>query len=584
MRNFLCITLLPFFLSAFAIGEEHVLRTADLTKQKSSWLSVCGGGAVSSPVPTEYGFAVYNDGRMVCAFSHEGTVLWQKPVRGKQTPYISSFGDFLYAISASKNLNLINPSGLTLWTTDLGFTPVESPLAGYDGRVFVRGKNTLSCYGINGIRKWSISTAEASKIPLLAFNDGTILAISSQLKNGKSTAIRVSPFGEILEGITFSGKIIAASSSPHGILLSQEDETIGLCRIEDGVAVSAWVANSLTRKNFTAVCPSRDGSQAAFIAQNGKAAEIVIVESLTGKEKNRFLTDAFKTASLSYIRATDAGFVLADEEHALECSADGTIIWSAKLPKKSKWSHLFYTTKNALVICDKDWSLKGYVMNQSVEKKGTKRTAEELSYLPPQRGTGMTAGGLNFERLSMELMQQISVSFDSGNYGIDEKGWLYALKKEAQTFIDDHVSLVRSSHDGLSYFAANPVYAQSLLMLLSKTGTTSFVHEFADLLTLETDPALLSFVIQYAGKEAYDKNGEILKAFETLLTRRLTPRESSTLKGLCDATYEICRFMGKPALNKKGKDVLTYLFYPQFDKGTREYARQTLSRIMELEL
>ena len=196
----------------------------------------------------------------------------------------------------------------------------------------------------------------------------------------------------------------------------------------------------------------------------------------------------------------------------------------------------------------------------------------------------MTAGSLNFERLSLEHMQEISRGLDKGNYAKDEEDWLNGIKRESRTFIDDHASLVRSSHDGLSYFAENPVYTQTLLMLMAKTGTTSFVQDFVSLLSSETDPARLALVIQYAGKEAYDKNGEILKAFENLLSRRLTPRDASTLKLMCDATYEICRFMGKPAINKKGKDILTYLFFPQFDRTTRDYARQTLSRIMELEL
>ena len=571
--------------AVFAKDDTQPLRTADLTKQKSSWIAVCSGGVVAPPIDTEYGFAMYNDGRMVCALTNEGSVLWQKAVNGRQSPYMAAFGDFLYVFSASKKLNLINPSGLTLWTVDIGFEPVEAPLVGYDGRVFVRGKTTLACYGLNGVRKWIIITGDASKIPLLTFNDGTLLAISAQLKDGKSTSIRVSPFGEILESITFAGKLLTAVASEHGILLSQENETIGLCRIENGGAVSKWVANSLAKKNFTVISPSRDASTTAFFAQIGKQTEVVILETLTGRELRRFSLGSFKLADISCLRATAAGYMIADAERALECDENGTVLWSATLPKKSKWTHLFYTASNMLVICGKDWSMKGYVMNQTVEKKAKKNPEKQQhTYLKKQSGTGMTAGSLNFERLSLDYMQEISRGFDIGNYGNKEESWLNSIKKETQTYIDDHSSVVRSSHDGLSYFAENPVYTQSLLTIISKTGTTNFVQDFASLLVTETDPARLALTIQYAGKEAYDKNGELLKAFEILLTRRLTPRDSSTLKLVCDATYEICRFMGKPALNKKGKDILTYLFYPQFDKGIRDYARQTLSRIMELEL
>ncbi len=584
MRTLISISLLFLSLVTFANDAPQALRNADLSKQKSSWLAVCAGTVVAPPLDTDYGFAIYNDGRMVCALANDGTVLWQKAVSGRQSPYMASFGEFLYVVSASKKLNLINPSGLTLWTADLGFEPVESPLVGYDGRVFVRGKTSLACYGLNGIRKWIVITGDASSIPLLTFNDGSILAISAQLKNGKSTAIRLSPFGEILESITFSGKILTAVSSLQGILLSQEDQTIGLCRIEKGTAVSKWVSNSLAKKNFTAILPSKQGKNAAFFAPNGKKTDIVIVDMLTGQEENRFSLGTFKLSDLALLRASDAGYVLADAERALECTEDGKIIWSASLPKKSKWTHLFYTAENALLVCGKDWTLKGYLMNQSVEKKNRKVAENPRSYLQTKNGTGMTAGSLNFERLSLEQMQEISHGFDAGNYGKQEEDWLNGIKREVRTFIDDHASLLRSSHDGLSYFTANPVYTQSLIIAMSKTGTTSFVQDFVSLLAIETDPARLALTIQYAGKEAYDKNGAILKSFENLLARRLTPRDASTLRLVCDATYEICRFMGKPAITKKGKDILTYLFYPQFDKGTRDYARQTLSRIMDLEL
>lgn len=580
---FVCSFILTFF-PLHAKDENTPLRTADLTKQKSSWMAVCSGGVVASPVETDYGFAVYNDGRMICAMTNTGKVLWQKAVNGRQSPYMSAFGDFLYVVSGTKKLNLVNPSGHALWTVDIGFEPVESPLTGYDGRVFVRGKNALACFGLNGIRKWMVKTANASKIPLLILNDGTLLAISDQLKDGKSTSIRVSPFGEVLESITFSGKIIAADSSPQGVLLSQEDETIGLCRIEKGSAVSKWVANSLAKKNFTAICPLDGGKETAFFAPKGKQAEVVIVDTLSGREINRFVTENCRLSSISYLRATENGFVLADEEHAYECRVDGTVLWSAQLPKKSKWTHLHYTENNVLVVFGKDWSMKGFVMNQTVEKAGKKSASKAQSYLAVQTGTGMTASSLNFERLSMEYLEEISKGFDDGNSGKNEEVWLNSIKREIKTYLADHSSVLRSTHDGLSYFTANPVYTQSLLTVLSKTGTTNFAGDFASLLSIETDPARLALTIQYAGKEAYDRNGEILQEFQNILTKRLTPRDVSSLRLVCDSTYEICRFMGRPALTKRGKDIITYLFYPQFDRGIRDYARQTLSRIMDLEL
>ena len=81
----------------------------------------------------------------------------------------------------------------------------------------------------------------------------------------------------------------------------------------------------------------------------------------------------------------------------------------------------------------------------------------------------------------------------------------------------------------------------------------------------------------------YDENGETLTALQSLLANRITPSQTSALKEICDATYKICRFMGRPALNKQGKMILSRMLMPQYDKNTNEYARKTLEKMILLE-
>ena len=584
MRRNLFVLLAIFSLFSVHAEEKRIARTADLGTVRSSWTTVCGGSVVAPPVETDYGFAVFTDGRMIWGSSAKGTILWQKGIRGKVSPYMAAYRDFLYVITDAKKLNLVNPSGTTLWTVDLGFDATETPLVGRDGRVFVRGRGTLACYGLNGVRKWMLDTEKAMPgIPLLTFNDGTLLAVSSELKNGKSTGVRISPFGDLLENITFTGKIITAVSCDYGILISQDDQTIALCSTENGSAVSKWVANSLVKANFIRICPAKTGKTAAFFSQKKSRAETVIVDITTGKKINQFSAGELKLSETSFLRSTEIGWYISDEKYATEFTEDGTVIWIATLPKKNKWDYIFYTEENNVVICSKDWSMRGYLMNQTVTKK-TQPKKNDSSYISFSSVSTSTASSLNVERLSVESLAEISRAFDTGDYGTKERIWLNSLKNESQTLLWDYNSLLQSSHDGLSYFTANPVYTQSLITTLAKTGTNSFSKDFADILLAEKDPARLALAIQQAGKEAYDADGEMLSALATIGQTKLTPRDTSSLRLLCDATYEICRFMGKPALLKQGKDILSYLFYPQFDKGTRDYARQTLTKIMNLEL
>lgn len=581
---FFAVSFFAFCAAAFPKSEEQAVRTADLTKQQSSWLAVSGGTVVAPPVETDYGFAVFTDGRMIFAFSDKGTVLWQKAVNGRQSPYLAAFGDFLYVITANKKLNLVNPSGLTLWTADVGFDVIESPFVGRDGRVFVRGKNALACYGLNGIRKWIIVTSDAGKIPLLECNDGSLLVLSNQLKEGKSTGIRISPFGEILETITFTGKIIAAASCKDGILLSQDDETIGLCSVIHGTAESVWVANSLAKSNFTHIAVAHDGETAAFFNQKGKKTSISLVAINTGTLIAQAELGELQLKNLSYLRATKAGFYLSDEKRAIECEPNGTLIWQTTLPKKNKWDYAFYNAQNYLILCQKDWSLRAYLMNQTVEKKPVAPAQTERPSYVATGAVKSTIGSMNLDHLSSDALTTISTALSQGDYGANEQAWLSAVKTEMQSYFLDASAVLRSSHDGMSYFKANPVYTQSLIQIMAQSGTDAFAEEFATLLETEKEPSRLALAIQEAGKQGYDGDGTMLAAFETIAAHKLTARDQNTLKILCDATYEICRFMGRPALATKGRTILGYLFFPQFDKTIRDYARETLARLKDLGL
>ena len=75
----------------------------------------------------------------------------------------------------------------------------------------------------------------------------------------------------------------------------------------------------------------------------------------------------------------------------------------------------------------------------------------------------------------------------------------------------------------------------------------------------------------------------MLKAIEEVL-HKTSPRDTVLLKAICDATYDICRYMGKPALLSKGKNMLSFLLFPQFDSTTRDYARKTIKNILDLQL
>ena len=95
---------------------------------------------------------------------------------------------------------------------------------------------------------------------------------------------------------------------------------------------------------------------------------------------------------------------------------------------------------------------------------------------------------------------------------------------------------------------------------------------------------VLAIALQGAAKIAYDPTFELLESIESLLKKPsliANPRISTLM---CDVAYEICRFMGKPALFTKGRYILSYLLNQNLQSTTKIYATATMRKIITLEM
>ena len=117
---------------------------------------------------------------------------------------------------------------------------------------------------------------------------------------------------------------------------------------------------------------------------------------------------------------------------------------------------------------------------------------------------------------------------------------------------------------------------------MSESETDIFTGDLAVLLQNETSPLMLQTLINQAGNSLYDKDGEILKAFENIITKKLMRRDTKNAELICDATYRIVSFMGRPAFYRQGKQIVSVLMSSRFDTEIQEYARTTFSKIMSL--
>lgn len=130
----------------------------------------------------------------------------------------------------------------------------------------------------------------------------------------------------------------------------------------------------------------------------------------------------------------------------------------------------------------------------------------------------------------------------------------------------------------------NMGYFEDIIKLMSSFESGCFNKELARIVRLEKDPAILSIVLGGIANVAYDPTFELLESIESLLTKHHLISNSRITALMCNATYEICRFMGKPALFTKGRYILSYLLNQNLDSGTKLYATATMRKIIALEM
>ena len=377
-----------------AFSAEQISLSAD----NADWTCVIGGEAVTRPVQTSYGFVVLTDGKMISACTENGTKLWEKPVPGRPDPFLTVISkDFLVTVSDKKTISLINPSGVVLWSKKLPYQVTESALPGKDARFFVKGKKNISCFGINGVCKWSIETPPLSSIPLVTLNDGTVLAVLLNSENGKSSGIRISPFGTVLETIRFAGIVSGAMSCDYGVLLAFSSGGFGLCAVNEkekltgtkwAVPSNDYAFQSASPSKGTEFIPVSQGLSALLLSSSGQSVKIILFENSTGKIVNIFYADGMDFLRLSGAAGASGGegIFLSDDRTGRVYDTAGNIVWSAELPSASSragnWNCLSYTKNNVIVICSKSWVMNGFRTVQRLSGKKNVSSVQKKSGNP----------------------------------------------------------------------------------------------------------------------------------------------------------------------------------------------------------
>ncbi|MBU3849710.1 MAG: PQQ-like beta-propeller repeat protein [Candidatus Treponema excrementipullorum] len=585
MKKIFCLVFIFLFVSFFYAEESEALQP--------NWQLVVGGAPIAPPIITDFGFAVPLDGRTMAAVSETGQLMWFATLPGYKTSphYTMGTGDFLIAVSGGNKLSLINPSGLTLWSSTAPAEILSTPLQGRDGRIYLQCTNQLACFGIGGTLKWTLPVENISTLPLTELEDGSVLCLLNTIVDGCSTAVRVSPFGEILEEITFTSVVAGVKQSKFGTILIFTDGSLGICSSTDNMAVTRWSIPALVSPSVSSV-PSQIyldtlHTLCAVVTASGSQSLVTVVDLDKGEKKFN-VSAAINLNDLQFGTIDLTNIVLCDSQKALGLSLDdGVEVWNSDLPGKLTWDYLLYTPKGYIITLEKkSWLISAYRVTQTIGSQQYRAYKSEKTNYPVYIELATKKANIpqNDSEVFMNLIppdleKTIYRSIYEGNYGTSEAQWQALVTRENTRCLSNSKSV--SQNPMASY---DITYKESIIKLMGAFESSCFNRNLAQILQQETDISLLRTALRASAKIAYDPNLELLSSIELLLGKTSLLSNYTITTAICNAVYEICRFMGKPALFSRGRYILSYLLNQKLDSKTKDYAVYTLQKLISLEM
>ncbi|MCQ2592703.1 MAG: hypothetical protein MJ188_07945 [Treponema sp.] len=582
-----------FFVLVFFIFSFSLFGQQQLNSINASWTHVIPGKVVSKPQSFSQGFGIITDARNLMIFSNMGKLIWEKRISNFSSPFFHFLPkDFIFLVSDSgKKMTLLNCDGQELWTRKSDFPLTQNVLPGRDGRFFVRGKNNLMALSIYGNIKWSIETPEQNNLDLQELSDGSLILFLAELDNHKTKALRVTPFGEIIEEITFAGEVLKAVSVPSGVLLTFTDGTSGLFDLnkDENRAEHKWLfQNNL----FTESKKSQIDTSQFVISQNQQDViylnpleqylEICYIDIKTGDSTKSFLIQ--KLNKLIFTSYNDNGILLCDSENAVFYNNSGKLIWSGAMPQKGSrefYNYLLFTRDNHFVLFGSNWSINAFRTSQRTavkEKNVEKQNALEYkSYFDIDSAIYAIENTL-FINKSVTDSSRTEI-LKNGNYGKIEAEWFTELYAWCELYKRSLSSSNSGGRVDKSIFQTDTVNVEKIIRQLPNFETTNITDALCYYLKKESNTTLLHAILISMSENCYDPDYKMLQAIQYLLTYS-SPKEDFLLCDICNAVYEICRFNGIDSINAYGKTILTEMMYPKYSSVTRNYARDTLKKIV----
>lgn len=570
-KIFLIIIILTHTISAFP--------QITLNRNNTSWSTVLPGTVICEPIETSYGFCIVTDARNVIGFSNSGKQLWEKPIGISRNFNLAVLKkDFILLHEKNENLlRILNPSGSEIWSTKLDILPREKPFCGRDGRFFIYSDTEIRCYGINGICKWKLQTKLQKDLPVQELPDGSLILFLNDV-DGKTQGIRVSPFGEVMEEITFSGAITKSYFYNDGILLVFSDGSSGLFSLEDNLCKNKWVIPfkssnpdfvvSNDKSSFIFLDKQESGVSLYQIDKNGLISSSIKMQGLNGKQIQK-----------SYLNKT--GLFICDNQNACFYTLGGSELWNARMPSTSviNWNYILYIQTNYFLFFSKDWSLMSYRVAQNTTEDTADKNTKNYDTFYEINAPFDIIYSHSFD--SQMLDPNRNISLKNGEYSYKEQIWISEILSVCNYYAQDLRKESFGTREEKSVFETDTTNFEKILYQLTLFDNDNTQKTIASIIrNTDNFNYAISLLKNISG---YDPDGYLLNAIN-YRADIVNPKDIALINAICDSVYNICKYMGRPAYNTLGKQIIKNFLSPNFNIQSRKYATDTLKKIVALEL
>lgn len=598
MKTYLLAALSFLFLYLF-MSPVHSQNTKEiqLNLLNATWTSSMIGRATTEPVVTSNGTALISADRMIYCFSDDGLKIFQKTTGRRTNKLLTSLhNDFFTTVTDGEILNFINPSGITLWSSHVGFVITENTFQGRDGRLIVRGVQEICCYSLTGVRKWKIKLEQLSSLPMCELNDGSIIVFLNSNK-GINTAQRISPFGQVMEEVVLEKAVVSADSCDDGVVVAFSDGSVELLAVKNnGTKNSAKIIWSLPPSTV-----SSSGGQVYFkniaekklavVYKSGGGSSAAIVETASGQIESTLNFSGIDMSQLSILETTSSNgndvLIAADGKFIAAVNLEGDVIWQAALPSKTAsdilWEKIIYTKNNYLIFFTTNWAVVAFKTDENIlaekqvalEKKHQKKDYSSFysSANKFQIETFLTTAGDSFKDGG------ISAELSKGDYANGEIIYNSIVMSAVKSYDDMLNSVEWVKTKMINIFLQDAQETDALIETVPLFGTNDAANALASLLKAEKNSAHVKTLLRAVSYFPYDPDGEILRALKNL-PNSISPKDESVQIMVCVAVYNLCQFMGEPFINAGGRDLLAErTLDTNYNSNVTKNARKYLSMI-----